>query len=105
MPEAKPPENSGCYHAGRTPLRVETRPALLRLGDGAAGTDEARRVLRGTAEAHLEMQVRAGGAAGVAGERDALGALHDVALLDEQPRQVGIARHEVVAVIDIDHVA
>ena len=72
-----------------------------------AGTDASRnfRVLRRAAEAHLEMQVRAGRAAGRAHFTDLASARHDVALLHEQLRAMRVASDEVVAVIDVDHVA
>ena len=69
------------------------------------GDEELARVLRRAPEAHLEMQVRAGGAAGGADFADLLATLHQIALAHHDLRGMGVARHEVVAVIDVDHVA
>src|SRR5215813_955159 len=62
-------------------------------------------VLRRAAIAHLEMQVRAGRAPGGAHFADLVAPLHDIALLHVQLRLVGVARDEVVAMVDVDHVA
>src|SRR3954469_23508675 len=51
------------------------------------------------------MQVRPGRAAGIAREGYALRALHYVALLDEELGEMRVAGDEVVAVIEVDHVA
>ena len=49
-------------------------------------------------EADFKVQVRAGGAAGVAAQGDQLAALDDLTGLDLEFGQVGVARREVVAV-------
>src|SRR2546430_12007235 len=96
-----PRKNQGFYHAGTTPRGRELAGAGERRGSGAGG-EKARRILRRAAVANLEVQVRAGGAAGIACERDAPAAQHDVALLDEELREMRVARDEVVAVVEVD---
>src|SRR5688572_11834956 len=78
---------------------------LLAASDRSRGDQELGGILRRAAEAHFEMQVRAGGAAGGADLADLPAPLHQVALAHHDLRGVRVARHEVVAVIDVDHVA
>src|SRR6266581_2578037 len=49
--------------------------------------------------------MRTGGAAGRAGFRHLASALDNVAFLDEKPRAMRVAGGEIVAVVDLDHVA
>ena len=51
------------------------------------------------------MHMRPGGTAGGAGFGDYVAALHQITGLDQQLGSVGVAGGEVVAVVDIDHVA
>src|SRR5213592_95183 len=98
----QPPKNAQFYHA---PERTPRAAPLLRVRYGVGKNEKLRRVLRCAAEAHFEMQVRTGRAAGVAREGDAAAALQDVAFLHEQLGQVRIPRHQIVAVIDVDDIA
>jgi hypothetical protein len=77
------------------------------VGLGQAGVliQEALGILRDALEAHFEVQVRAGRAAGVAAQADQLAALDDLPGLDLELGEVGIARREVVAVVEFDQVA
>src|SRR5690554_4319092 len=59
------------------------------------------RIDLGVVHQHLVVQVRAGAAAGVAGERDALAHGDPVAAADQRPRQVQVAG--LVAVVVADH--
>src|SRR5687767_1283221 len=78
---------------------------LLGASDRSRGDEELRGILRRAPEAHFEMQVRPGGAAGGADFADLLAALDQIALAHHDLRGMGVARHQVVAVIDVDHVA
>src|SRR5512139_3882642 len=104
----KPPEkNEILSRRVRPPGRADLRRLL---GPGQRnlrirGEQEPHRVLRGAAVANLEMQVRAGRAPGIAAVGDAAATLHQVAFLDEHLRQVRVAGDEVVAVVDVNHVA
>src|SRR3989454_804587 len=98
----QPPKNTQFYHA---PERTPRAAPLLRVRYGVGKNEKLRGVLRCAAEAHFEMQVRTGRAAGIAREGDAAAALQDVAFLPEQLGQVRIPRHQIVAVIDVDDIA
>src|SRR2546427_8861614 len=98
----QPPKNTQFYHA---PERAPRAAPLLRVRYGVGKNEKLRGVLRCAAEAHFEMQVRTGRAAGIAREGDAAAALQDVAFLHEQLGQVRIPRHQIVAVIDVDDIA
>ena len=63
------------------------------------------RILRHTEHAHLEMQMRPGRAAGRPDRADSLAPLDQHAGFDLHDGQVGIARGQAVAVIDIDQIA
>src|SRR5262249_61627690 len=73
-----------------------------RLGGRRVRHQELAGVLRRAAIAHLEMQVRAGRAPGGAHFADLVAALHDVAFLHVELRLVGVARDEIVAMVDVD---
>jgi hypothetical protein len=66
---------------------------------------EAVGVLRGALEAHLEVQVRAGGTTGGTDLGDLLAALDQGTLLDQHFGGVGVTGDQLVAVIDLDQVA
>src|SRR5688572_21798506 len=66
---------------------------------------ELHRVLRGAAIAHFEMQMRPGGAAGRAHLAQLAAALHHFALFHEQLLLVRVARDQIVAMVDVHHVA
>src|SRR3990172_7054077 len=66
---------------------------------------EAPRVLCDALVAPFEMQVRTGGAAGRADCGDLAAAAHDLSDFDEQLGGMGIAGDEVVAMVDLDHLA
>src|SRR5512135_85833 len=98
----------------RPPQRPVARLVARQRGSGAplrarqcriARRQEAVRIDRYAFVTHLEMQVRAGRAPGGAAEPKLAPAQHDVALLHENLRHVGIARRKTIAVIDLDQVA
>lgn len=76
-----------------------------RLGEVGSLIKETLGILRDALEAHLEVQMRAGGTAGVAAQGDQLATLDDLTRLDLKFREVGIARRELVAVVEFDQVA
>src|SRR5262245_45440333 len=78
---------------------------LLGAGHGLRGFKELGRVLRRATVANLEVQVRAGGAAGRADVGDLAAALQNVAFAYIQFGAVRVAGNQVVAVVDVDHVA
>src|SRR6266536_1308672 len=67
--------------------------------------DEVDRVLGLVAHPHFVVQVGAGGPAGVPHERDHVAALHGLARLDVEAREVPVARDHAVAVVDHERVA
>src|SRR3954452_14263340 len=79
-----------CCAAGRTLERVE---------------DVRERVDRRVVQAHLVVQVRAGGAAGGTDVADDVAALHVLSRLARVGRKMAVTRREAVAVREIDHVA
>src|SRR2546426_8164274 len=104
---------SAGWREGKTPPRPAKTVDFIRKS-GLLGPSrrclvvrhqELRGVLRGAAIPHLEMQVRSRGAAGRADFAELAPALHHVAFLNVELRLVRAAGHEVVAVIDVDHVA
>src|SRR5215469_18968871 len=64
---------------------------------------ELRWIERLAVDPHLIVQMRAGAAAGTADRTDALMLVDAIADAHENPRQMGIARLNAVAVIDFDH--
>ncbi len=101
QPGAAIPER-GILPARRGGLRCHLRAGC---GTGRAGMQEFLRVLRHALHQHLEMQVRAGGTAGGADLGDLLAAAHEVAALDEGAGGMGVAGDQLVAVVDLHHVA
>src|SRR5262245_3590258 len=99
----------GAGKAPRKPLILSGKrgatAVLPGTGYGLRRLEELGRVLRAATVAHLEVQVRAGGAAGRADLGDLAAALQDVALADEQLRSVRVAGDQVVAVVDVDRIA
>src|SRR5713226_4130573 len=98
----QPPKNAEFYHAPGRPPRAAP---LLRARYGVGKDEKLRGVLRRAAEAHFEMQMRTGQAAGIAREGDTAAALQDFAFLHEQLGKVRVPRHQVIAVIDVDDIA
>src|SRR5437879_11961627 len=94
----QPPKNAQFYHA---PEPAPRAAPLLRVGYGVGKNEKLRGVLRRAAEAHFEMQVRTGRAAGIAGEGDTAAALQDVAFLHEQHGKVRGERYQVVMVLAV----
>src|SRR5688500_11350579 len=79
---------------------------LLTAGcDRSRSHQELGGVLRRAPETHLEMQMRPGRAAGRPHFGDLFAPLHQVALAHQDLGGVGVARDQVVAVVDVDHVA
>src|SRR5450830_23004 len=70
-----------------------------------ANGEEFARVLCHAADAHFKVQMGAGGTTGGTDIGDMLAALDDVAHFDEQLRSMRIACHQVIAMIDLDHIA
>ena len=90
----------------RTASPLVSRPRCRRAArrrDQFGGLQEARGILRHAVQPDLEVQVRAGRAAGRADRRDALAAHHEVAFVHEHLRRVGVTRNQPVAVVDLDH--
>src|SRR5690606_20179689 len=109
-PVAAPAAGRTGRHCHGTPEAAGwLRPAgLSRDGDwlfAARPADEIDRIDLAALVQHLEMQVRAGRAAGVAHERHGLAFLHLVADLHEVLGVVRIAGGVAVPVIDLDHLA
>src|SRR5688572_150726 len=72
---------------------------------GFSATDEGHRIHGTALLQHLEMQVRAGGAAGGSHQRDGLAFLYGVADLHQRALVVAITSDVTVAVIDFDGAA
>src|SRR5687767_2767274 len=83
------------------------KSGLLGSGYGRLGLrhQELIRVLRCAPVADLEVQVRPSRAAGRAHFAELAPALYHLALFHDQLRLVGVARYEVIAMVDVDHVA
>src|SRR5215831_13122979 len=64
---------------------------------------EARWVLRGSVQAHFEVQVRTGRAPARPDSRDPLATEDQIALLHKKRGIVSIPAHKAVAVVDLDH--
>src|SRR5690242_1260608 len=80
-------------------------PCNVLLWSRSAGqSQELGRVRRRSALADLEVQVAARGAAGAAHFRDLRAAQHDFPDLDQALGSVRVTRHQVIAVIDFDHI-
>ena len=91
-------KKQGVRTASPLARRVDRAPA-----DVSRGLQESRRILRHAVQAHLEMQMRAGRPPGGADRRDPLPAHDEVAFLDAELRRMRVARHQAVAVVDLDH--
>src|SRR5689334_879318 len=79
-------------------------PLARQIGISAGHSEEACGVLRYAPVAHLEVQVSPGGTASAADVGDLTATQDHVTHFDQQLRGVGIPRHQVVAVVDLDHI-
>src|SRR5262249_38727318 len=86
-------------------LRTLAAWALQAAAQPPAGAQNLRRGARVAIAACLVVQRGSGGAAGRADTADDLPDANRLADLDIDRREVGIARREAVAVIDLDHLA
>src|SRR6516162_7309125 len=64
---------------------------------------EARRVLRGSVQAHFEVQVRTCRAPARPDSRDPLATQDQIALLHKKRGVVSVTAHQAVAVVDLNH--
>ena len=112
------PAKSGNFTPGTAMTRPRRRGCFGRLSVARAmhglappsrrrlpAREELCRILRHAFDQHFEVQVRSGRAARVADLGDALAAPDEITRLDEDLRRVRIARHEAVAVIELEHMA
>ena len=77
----------------------------LRASGGPPSAQELLRILENTLHQHLKVQMGTCGTPGVANLRNLLPTAHDITLLDQDTRRMGIARHQLIAMVDFDHIA